>query len=186
MKSTRILESTIAVALVLVLPALAFAHAVVFPKASTPGAYERYLLRVPNERNVPTTRVEIRFPSEVKVISFSDVPGWTLTVERDTAQRIIAAVWTGTLAPERFVEFPFIAVNPQGSAELHWPAYQTYANGERVEWTGPEDAKTPASTTTIAAPSSGGGSRSLTIAALVIAVISLGLAVRPRTPPRLA
>jgi len=186
MKPSRLVVSTIAVAFVLALPALALAHAVVFPKASAPGAYERYLLRVPNERDVPTTRVEIRFPDEVKVISFSDVAGWTLTIERDTAQRIIGAVWTGTLEPERFVEFPFIAVNPKGSAELHWPAYQTYANGERVEWTGPEDAKTPASTTTIAEPSSGGAGRGLTYAALAIAVVSLGLAVRPRTPPRMA
>jgi uncharacterized protein YcnI len=185
MKPSRIVGSTIAVALVLAVPALALAHAVVFPKASTPGAYERYLLRVPNERGVPTTRVEIRFPDDVKVISFSDVAGWTLTIERDTAQRITGAVWTGTLAPERFVEFPFIAVNPKGSAELHWPVYQTYANGERVEWTGPENAKTPASTTTIA-PSSGSAGRALTYAALAIAVVSLGLAVRPRTPPRMA
>jgi uncharacterized protein YcnI len=186
MKPSRIVGSTIAVALVLAVPALALAHAVVFPKASTPGAYERYLLRVPNERAVPTTRVEIRFPDDVKVISFSDVAGWTLTIERDTAQRITGAVWTGTLAPERFVELPFIAVNPKGSAELHWPVYQTYANGERVEWTGPENAKTPASTTTIAAPSSGSAGRGLTYAALAIAVVSLGLAVRPRTPPRMA
>jgi uncharacterized protein YcnI len=186
MKSTRTIGITIAAALVLVLPALAFAHAVVFPKESTLGAYERYSLRVPNERNVPTTRVEIRFPSEVKVTSFSDVPGWDLAVERDSAQRIVGAVWTGTLAPERFVEFPFVAVNPKESTAIHWPVYQTYANGERVEWTGPSDAKTPASTTTIAAPSSGLSGHALGILALALAVISLGLAARPHTPSRTA
>jgi uncharacterized protein YcnI len=186
MKSTRAIGITIAAALVLVLPVLAFAHAVVFPRASAPGAYERYSLRVPNERNVATTRVEIRFPSEVKVTSFADVPGWALAVERDSAQRIIGAVWTGTLAPERFIEFPFVAVNPKESTDLHWPVYQTYASGERVEWTGPADGKTPASTTTIAAPSSALSRNALTITALAIAVISLGLAARPRTPPRTA
>src|SRR5690348_18036065 len=31
------------------------------------SAYEKYVLRVPNEKGVPTTRVEIRFPSDIRV-----------------------------------------------------------------------------------------------------------------------
>ena len=54
----------------LFVPAFAHAHAVVFPAKSSPGAYERYVLRVPNEKDAPTTRVEIRFPQGVRVISF--------------------------------------------------------------------------------------------------------------------
>jgi uncharacterized protein YcnI len=175
--------------LVLAIPAALFAHAVVFPKASTTGAYERYILRVPNERNVATTKVELRFPTDVRVTSFSDVPGWQLEIARDSAQRIVGATWTGTLPPERFVEFPFVAVNPKTAAQISWPAYQTYANGERVEWTGAEGSKSPASVTAIsAAPATsastgGGGSNTtfvLAIAALALAVISLGLSMRKR------
>jgi len=175
-------------AFVLAIPAALSAHAVVFPKASTTGAYERYILRVPNEKNVATTKVELRFPSDVRVTSFSDVPGWQLEVTRDSAQRIIGATWTGTLAPERFVEFPFVAVNPKTETHLSWPTYQTYASGERVEWTGAEGSKTPASVTAISAgpPSSataGGGSNTtfiLAVVALALAVISLGLSMRKR------
>ena len=175
-------------AFVLAIPAALSAHAVVFPKASTTGAYERYILRVPNEKNVATTKVELRFPSDVRVTSFSDVPGWQLEVTRDSAQRIIGATWTGTLAPERFVEFPFVAVNPKTETHLSWPTYQTYASGERVEWTGAEGSKTPASVTDISAgpPSSataGGGSNTtfiLAVVALALAVISLGLSMRKR------
>jgi uncharacterized protein YcnI len=169
---------------VLVLPPLAFGHAVVFPKSSTPGAYERYLLRVPNERNVPTTRVEIRFPTDVKVVSFADVQGWQLEVMRDSANRIVGATWTGSLAPERFIEFPFVAVNPKTSVQLRWPAYQTYSDGERVEWTGAEDAKAPASVTTISSATAAGAPASsntpllLAGGALLIAFVSLGLAMR--------
>jgi uncharacterized protein YcnI len=172
-------------ALVLIVPALALAHAVVYPRASTPGAYERYVLRVPNEKNVPTTKVEIRFPAGVRVTGFEDVPGWNLEVVRDSAKAIVAAIWTGNLPPERFVEFPFIAVNPKADGKISWPAYQTYAGDQIVEWTGAEGTKTPASVTTIgAAPSSGtgnGGSGStfgIAIAALVLSVVSLGLAIR--------
>jgi uncharacterized protein YcnI len=183
--SSRARRTVVAtIAFVFGVPALGLAHAVVFPKSSTPGAYERYVLRVPNERNVPTTRVEIHFPSDVKVVSFADVQGWQLEIQRDSAARIVGAVWTGSLAPERFVEFPFVAVNPKTPAQIHWPAYQTYGNGERVEWTGAEDAKTPASVTTItnasgaATPAGISTPMLLAAGALVVAFVSLGLAVR--------
>jgi len=170
----------------LAVPAAALAHAVVYPRASTPGAYEKYVLRVPNESDMSTTtRVEIRFPPEVRVISFGDVVGWKLDVVTDTARRITGAVWTGALPPERFVEFPFIAVNPRAAARLVWPVYQTYSDGERVGWTGPENGETPASVTVIGATDGGAGRGAgwmpyVAGAALVLAVASLGVSVRRR------
>jgi uncharacterized protein YcnI len=152
---------TFIIALLLVPAALA-GHAVVFPRTAAPGAYEKYVLRVPNERDVATTRVRLAFPAGVTVISFADVDGWNLDVETDSAGRIIAASWTGSLPPSRFVEFPFIAVNPREPATLVWPATQVYAGGETVEWSGPPDSATPASSTEIRAataepPSVGAG-----------------------------
>jgi uncharacterized protein YcnI len=171
--------------LVLVLPTLLLGHAVVYPKASTAGAYERYVLRVPNERDLATTRVEIRFPADVRVTSFADVPGWQLEVLTDSAKRVIGAVWTGTLPPKRFVEFPFVGANPKSAGSLVWPAFQTYANGDRVEWTGAAGTKSPASVTTIniaEAPTGivAGGSRWVSWLALGMALCSLGLSLRRR------
>ncbi|MFI5231643.1 MAG: DUF1775 domain-containing protein [Gemmatimonadales bacterium] len=179
----RIAVSVASLALVLAAPALVFGHAVVLPKSSTIGSYERYILRVPNEKTTATTRVEIRFPADVRVTAFEDVTGWQLEVLTDSAKRTVGAVWTGTLPPGRFVEFPFMAANPKVAAKLVWPTYQTYADGMRVEWTGEEGSKTPASATTIAAaPSAGGngGTQWVAWGALAIGVISLGLALRPR------
>jgi uncharacterized protein YcnI len=168
--------------LVLVVPTLLFGHAVVYPKVSAPGAYERYVLRVPNEKSVATTRVEIRFPVAARVTSFADVPGWQLEVLTDSAKRIVGAVWTGTLAPQRFVELPFVAVNPKSEIRLTWPVIQTYADGERVEWTDQEGAKTPASVTTVGAAATSANdvtsSRWVPWAALVVALVSLGFALR--------
>jgi len=170
----------------LLVPSLASAHAVVFPKTSSRGAYEKYVLRVPNEKDVPTIRVEIRFPAAVRVVSFGDVAGWQLEEIRDSANAVVGAVWTGTLPPERFIEFPFVAVNPKEDAQLVWPVYQTYSSNERVEWTGPADSERPASSTTIdASTGSGGGKLSIYLAgiAVLLSLVSLGLALRRGTEP---
>jgi len=176
------------VALSLLVPSLVFGHAVVYPKASTLGAYEKYVLRVPNEKDVPTTRVEIHFPADLRVSSFGDVPGWQLEVLTDSAKRIVGAVWTGTLAAHRFVELPFVAANPKTAATLTWPVFQTYGSGEKVEWTGPQGSKTPASSTTIGAAAEPAATRApspmIAWAALGLSVVSLGLALRRPDPSR--
>jgi uncharacterized protein YcnI len=177
--------TALSIALV-VCSSLAWARAVVFPKTSAPGAYEKYSLRVINERDVPTIRVEIRFPESLRVISFGDVPGWKLQVLKDSAQRITGAVWTGVLEKQHFVEFPFLALNPKGSTSLSWPTYQTYQGGEIVEWTSPDTAsKTPVSSTLIAdtTPPPIKVSRTslyISIIALLFALTALGVALRPR------
>lgn len=183
-----------AVFVLLVVPSIALAHAVVFPKTSTTGAYEKYVLRVPNERDVPTLKVEIHFPAGLRVVSFGDVAGWKLQVLTDSAQRITGAVWTGVLPKERFVEFPFVAVNPKDSTSLSWPTYQTYSGGETVEWTSADTAsKTPASSTLIVVKSAAAATAAtaepasvsrtslyISVLALAFALIALGLALRPR------
>jgi uncharacterized protein YcnI len=175
----------LSVAGILVAPSIVFAHAVVFPKTSTPGAYEKYILRVPNERDVPTLKVELHFPQGLRVVSFGDVPGWKLQVLTDSAQRVMGAVWTGVLPKERFVEFPFVAVNPKDSTSLFWPTYQTYEGGERVEWTGPDSSKTPVSSTIVSDTAVvpvkvSRTSLYMSVVALLFALTALGVALRPR------
>jgi uncharacterized protein YcnI len=170
----------VVVVLTLVVRAIALAHAVVYPKTSTTGAFERYVIRVPNERKVATTHVEMQFPSGVRVSSFEDVSGWEIQVTRDTAQRIVGAAWSGSLPPERFVELPFVAANPKTATEIRWPVIQTYADGERVEWTGPAGSKRPASSTTIAATAAITVGSWIAPVALALSLVSLGLSLRPR------
>jgi uncharacterized protein YcnI len=170
---------------ILVAPSIVFAHAVVYPKNSAPGAYEKYVLRVPNERDIPTIKVEIRFPEGLRVVSFGEVPGWKLQVLADSTQRVTGAIWTGVLPKERFVEFPFVAVNPKDSASVTWPTYQTYEGGERVEWTGPDTSYTPVSSTMIFDPTPvpvevSRTSLYISIIAVLFALTALAVALRPR------
>jgi len=181
------------VSVAIIIPSVAFAHAVVFPKTSTPGAYEKYVLRVPNERDVPTMRVELHFPPGLRVLSFGEVAGWNLQILRDTAQHITGAVWTGVLPKERFIEFPFVAVNPTDSVSLTWPTTQTYQGGEVVNWTDPDTAsKTPVSSTLVSKVVSipvkvSHTSLYLSLAAVAFALMALSVAVGRRgakvTPP---
>ena len=174
------------IAVGILVPSVALAHAVVFPKTSAPGAYEKYILRVPNERDVATTRVELHFPPGVRVVSFGEVAGWSLQILRDTAQHITGAVWTGVLPKERFIEFPFVAVNPGDSVRLTWPTIQTYQGGEVVNWTDPDSAsKTPVSSTLVANAVSvpvrvSHTSLYLALAAIALALMALSVAARPR------
>ena len=176
----------VSVAVASFIPAIAFAHAVVYPKKSATGAYERYVLRVPNEKTVATTRVEIHFPEGVRITAFEDVPGWQLQVLTDSAKRIVGAIWTGTLAPARFVEFPFMAANPKVAAQLVWPVYQTYVGIDRVDWTGEKGSRTPASITSIAPVDSTAAAGPVAPGqwvqwiALILALVSLGLVLRPK------
>jgi uncharacterized protein YcnI len=161
----------------------------VYPPEAPLGAYQKYVLRVPNERGFPTVRVHLTFPPAVRVISFDEVPGWTLdAVSPDDGASFTEATWTGTLPVGRFVELSFIGVNPAEPTTLEWDAVQEYGDGTVVEWTGPAESSTPASltrvglTADVAGAPTGSGSTGTLLggAALVLALLSLGLALRPR------
>lgn len=122
----------------------AAAHVTVSPKESIAGAHEKYEIRVPNEKQVDTVSVEVRFPAGVRVTSFEQKPGWMTEPVRDSSGSIIGVRWTGTLAPQQFTEFGLLAVNPPAAADLGWTAAQTYADGTKVEWSGAAGSKTPA------------------------------------------
>jgi uncharacterized protein YcnI len=188
-RRSRFPVALIAVALLAAAHATAFGHAVVYPKTSVAGGRERYTVRVPNERTVPTTRIEIQFPPAMRVTSFFETPGWKLEIVRDSTKRITGAVWTGSLPAEHTVEFSFSGVNPADPTEIRWLVLQRYANGEDADWTGPAGSDRPASSTTItAAPDTAGASAPpgtphtsspwIAYAALGLSVISLGVALR--------
>jgi uncharacterized protein YcnI len=178
-------------ALLLAVATTLSAHAVVFPAEAPTGAYQRYTLRVPNERDFPTVRVVITFPSGVRVISFDEVPGWMLETTSAGEGAYAAAAWSGTIPVGRFVEFGFIGVNPGEPTTLEWDVVQTYADGTEVAWTGPPESSTPASVTDVVAPaaatdapptSDGTLATWLGGAALVVALLSLGLSLRASKP----
>lgn len=158
MKIGKWMSSVLMAGAILTLASAAQAHVNVYPKESTTGAYEKYTVRVPVEKDVKTTKVKLEFPAEVKVSTVQPIPGWSYEFEKDKDGRNTALVWTATnggIGPHEFAEFAFVGANPKEPGALSWKAYQTYADGEVVEWTGAADSQTPASVTTIKAGASG-------------------------------
>ncbi len=145
--------STLAVAgAMLTFAGTASAHVTVWPKETTASSYERYTVRVPVEKDSNTVKVRLEFPAGVKVGTVLPVPGWTYEWEKDADGRFKSITWTATaggIKPHEFMEFGLSAKNPADPGTLTWKAYQTYADGTVVEWTGAAGSETPAPTVTV-------------------------------------
>jgi hypothetical protein len=134
---------------ILLVPVSAMAHVTVWPKESAAGAHEKYEVRVPNEKQVDTISIEVRFPAGLRVTSFEQKPGWMTEAVRDSSGKAAGVRWTGKLPPQQFAEFGLLAVNPKASGDLGWTVVQSFADGTRIEWSGPAGSKTPGPRVTI-------------------------------------
>ena len=126
------------------------AHVAVLPRESIAGATEKYTMRVPDEKNIPTVRMEAEFPAAAEVISVDPKDGWQIELKKDSTGRIVGATWSGgSIAPREIAEFGFQARNPNEETKLVWKVIQVYEDGTKSEWTGPPGSRTPASVTQV-------------------------------------
>lgn len=121
MKVHRSLVSLILAGGILSLASAASAHVVVYPKETLTGAYEKYTVRVPVEKDTNTTKLRIEFPAGLKVSTVKPMTGWTYSFEQDSQGRNIAVTWTATaggIKPHEFMEFEFVGANPKETGTL--------------------------------------------------------------------
>jgi uncharacterized protein YcnI len=124
------------------------AHVTVWPRESSTGSYEKYVVRVPTEGKVATTSVELMLPEGVNLVSMGAPTGFSYELKK-ASDRVVGIVWTARINPGEFAEFAFMARNPTQPGEVVWKAIQHFADGTRTEWTGPTGDKRPASVTTV-------------------------------------
>ena len=128
----------------------ALGHATIWPKESMVSAFEKYTIRIPNEKESPTVRIEAKFPPEVTVYFFKVAPGWTVKHHKNTDDRIIGATWNGgSIGPSEFAEFSLMALNSPEVVTFAWKVVQVHLDGSRSEWVGDRDAENPAPTTMV-------------------------------------
>lgn len=137
----------------LLFAAVASAHVTVSPAMSGTGAWETYTLKVPSEKDSPTVQVDLRIPEGASFKQYEATPGWEVTVEGNKVSW--KATGEGILAGQ-FQRFYFTVQNPASAATLAWDAYQHYADGTLVQWSGDEGSETPHSVTEIMETASDG------------------------------
>jgi uncharacterized protein YcnI len=130
---------------------LAWAHIRINPTESTAGAREKYTMRVPNEKQVNSIRVEGEFPPGLEVYDFEFKPGWKIDFKKDDKGKIVGATWTGKIQPYEFVEFGMLAINPKQATNLTWKFIQYYDDGTKEEFTGPVGSRLPSPVVTLKA-----------------------------------
>jgi uncharacterized protein YcnI len=155
MRINRRLTGLVAAGVTVLAAASAFAHVRVSPRESAGGATERYIMRVPTERQPSTVRIELEVPAAVTVLSTTPSPGWKIEEKKDSQGKIVNVIWSGgVIRFAEYREFVFEARNPASETKLEWKVIQIYEDGMRSEWTGPESSRSPASVTTIKAVAS--------------------------------
>lgn len=181
---------------ILITPAIAFAHVVVTPSQVGVGQRSVFNISVPNERQSAVTAVKVAIPAGVSDVMPTAKEGWTITTAKSDGQdpETTWITWTGNLPEGQRQDFTFSAQAPNKATELNWKAYQTYADGTEVHWDQPptddhgdDDAATagPFSVTKVvndlnssSSDTSDGSTRTtlaliLSIAALALSVITL-------------
>jgi uncharacterized protein YcnI len=131
-------------AIILIGIAPVFAHVTVQPKQSAPDAVEKYSLRIPTEKFVPTVRVDVEFPAALNVSAFEPKAGWKIEEKKDASGKMVGVILTGSLGPGESTQFSFTAKNPGLEGKISFKAIQIYEDGTKSEWTGPEGSRTPA------------------------------------------
>jgi uncharacterized protein YcnI len=130
----------------------ASAHVDVSPKTSAAGEEETYTVKVPSEKEVPTTKVVINFPDGMEFNSYEPADGWKITTQNGADGKVESITYEAAgkgILPGQFQRFDFIAVNPDKPGKAAWDAYQYYSDGSVVEWTGKAGSKSSHSITDI-------------------------------------
>ena len=147
----------LAVSLLLGTASVAWAHVRVLPEEVPADSFEVLTVRVPTEREVPTTEVRVEVPEGFTVSGVEPVPGWDYDLEED-AGAVSAITWSGgEIGENEFQQFDVQARTPAEAGEYAWNAYQTYADGEVVEWTGQAESEEEASVVRVVESGSGEG-----------------------------
>jgi uncharacterized protein YcnI len=194
----RPLIPAIAVLGLLAAAPVALGHVEVLPTTGVVEQAQEFVIRVPTERPLPTTGLQVTFPPQVTVYAFGAPPaGWRMTPIQRNGRYVGVRYTGGSIPVGQFRDFPLLGT-PTVKGVALWKSLQTYADGKVKPWiaapqapgaASPESGPTdpgPAPAVTIAAagasatapgPASTRGSSGVhSGAAIWLGVIAIGLA----------
>jgi uncharacterized protein YcnI len=136
----------------LVFASIASAHVEVNPQEAIQGTFQEFSVRVPNEKSIPTVKVELDIPADVDISQLNPAPDWKYDLTKDTSGKITKITWTSTgngLAESEYEKFNFAGLISKTTTAIGWKAHQTYKDGSIVDWVGDEKSDTPAPVTKV-------------------------------------
>jgi uncharacterized protein YcnI len=131
---------------------VASAHVVVNPENALKGTFQEFTVRVPNEKDIPTVKVELDVPAAVDISQFNPLPGWKYDLTKDSSGKITKITWTSTgdgIAASQFEKFTIAGLISKNATAIDWKAHQTYKDGSVVDWVGNDTSDTPAPVTKV-------------------------------------
>jgi periplasmic copper chaperone A len=161
MRRTTILLA--AAAALLASCATALAHVEVLPDSAAVQQAQEFTIRVPTERPLPTTAVQVTFPSQINVYAFAPPPtGWTMSRSQRDGRYTGVTYTGGTIPVGGYLDFHVLGT-PTAAGTAVWRARQTYADGTVKPWTGPPEK--PGAVSAEAGPTAQGPAAAVTVAA---------------------
>lgn len=134
MRKRLVTSIFLSIAVISLIPGAAFAHVVVTPKTAGIGEYVTFTVSVPNEEQVPVTRLKLDIPEGVNDVTPTSKDDWTITTTKN-GDVVTEILWSnGQIPVGQRQEFSFSAQTPAKTDDLNWKAYQTYADGTVVHW----------------------------------------------------
>jgi YD repeat-containing protein len=112
----------------------AAAHVTVLPKEVPAKGLQEFFIRVPTEKDQPTTSVRIVLPEGFELLRVRPTAGWKYEFERDANDRVTAVTWSGgQIGRTEYEVFTFMA-RAQNPGTYKLDAYQTYGKSDVVAW----------------------------------------------------
>jgi len=127
--------------------AQAQAHVRVSPAEAKPGGTQVYMVTIPTEGKVATTRTELVLPAGITLVSV-DVEGKPFDVQRPSDGTTVI-IWRTEIPPGWAKMFHFTVTNPTAASEIVWKAHQYFSDGSTADWVGAPGSKRPASVTAL-------------------------------------
>lgn len=112
----------------------ASAHVTVKPAEVATAGFQTFTMSVPNEKDIPTTRIKLVMPAGLQHVAPTNKSGWQIDIEKD-GEIVKSITWKDGAINDGFRDdFTFSAQVPAQPTELQWKAYQTYSDGTVVSW----------------------------------------------------
>src|SRR5918997_6987960 len=129
MKTRWLWALLLAACLLIATPVVAWAHVRVVPEDVPADSFEVLTVRVPTEKDIPTTEIRVEVPEGFTVSRVEPVSGWDYELEEE-AGVVRAITWSGgEIGETEFRQFNVQGKTPEEPGEYPWNAYQTYEDG---------------------------------------------------------